>query len=259
MEFENIVLTMDPGGFGVLTLNRPEVLNAFNNKTFLELNMALDIIEAEPSFRGLIITGQGRAFAAGADLSEIRHDGIEENRRYSQTAQKLFSRIEELDIPVIAAVNGFALGGGCELAMACDIRIAGEKAKFGMPEVSLGVIPCFGGTQRLPALVGLAKAKELVFTGKKITAAEASGIGLVNCVVPQEELLSSAAAMMTQILQNSSTGLKYAKLAMNYSRNVPLREGLEFEKDMSAICYGLPDKAEGIAAFFDKRSPQFKR
>lgn len=258
MEFQNIVLEKDSGGFGVLTLNRPEVLNAFNNKTFQEMNAALDLIETDRSFRGLIITGSGRAFAAGADLSEIRYDGIEENRLYSRTAQLLFSRIEDLDIPTIAAVNGFALGGGCELAMACDIRIAGEKAKFGMPEVSLGVIPCFGGTQRLPALVGLAKAKELVLTGKKITAAEAAEIGLANCVTTQEELLDSAKDMMAQMLKNSSTGLKYAKLTLNYSRNVTLRDGLEFEKDMSAICYGLPDKAEGIAAFFEKRPPEFK-
>lgn len=259
MEFQNIILEKMTDGFAVLTLNRPEVLNAFNNKTFEELNGALDIVESDRSIRGLIITGAGRAFAAGADLSEIRHDGIEENRRYSQTAQRVFDRIEELDIPVIAAVNGFALGGGCELAMACDIRIAGEKAKFGMPEVSLGVIPCFGGTQRLPALVGRAKAKELIFTGKKLTAAEAEAIGLVNAVTTQDELMNSATSMMAQILKNSSTGLKYAKLTLNYSRNVTLREGLEFEKDMSAICYGLPDKTEGMTAFFEKRPPEFKK
>lgn len=259
MEFQNIILEKMTDGFAILTLNRPEVLNAFNNKTFEELNGALDIVENDRSIRGLIITGSGRAFAAGADLSEIRHDGIEENRRYSQTAQRVFDRIEELDIPVIAAVNGFALGGGCELAMACDIRIAGEKAKFGMPEVSLGVIPCFGGTQRLPALVGLAKAKELIFTGKKLTAAEAEAMGLVNAVTAQDELMDSATSMMAQILKNSSTGLKYAKLTLNYSRNVTLREGLEFEKDMSAICYGLPDKAEGMTAFFEKRPPEFKK
>lgn len=259
MEFQNIILEKMTGGFAVLTLNRPEVLNAFNNKTFEEINDALDVVESDRSIRGLIITGSGRAFAAGADLSEIRYDGIEENRRYSQTAQRTFDRVEELDIPVIAAVNGFALGGGCELAMACDIRIAGEKAKFGMPEVSLGVIPCFGGTQRLPALVGLAKAKELIFTGKKLTAAEAEAIGLVNAVTTQDELMDSAMSMMMQMLKNSSTGLKYAKLTLNYSRNVTLCEGLEFEKDMSAICYGLPDKAEGMTAFFEKRPPEFKK
>ena len=257
MNFENILVEKNPEGYAVLTMNRLQVLNAFNRQTFAEINGALDTLLADGSVRGLIITGAGRAFAAGADLGEIHEDGMEENRQYSRCAQDTFSRIEELPIPSIAAVNGFALGGGCELAMACDIRIAGEKAKFGMPEVSLGVIPCFGGTQRLPALVGVSMAKELIFTGKKISAQEAKEIGLVTRVVEQEELMHEAVQLMTQMLKNSSTAIKYAKLAIDHSRTASAKGGMEFERDLSAICYGLPDKAEGMAAFLEKRPPVF--
>ena len=259
MEYKSIIFTKKEEGFGILTLNRPDVLNAFDRHSFQEIGRLLDEIKTGHSIRGLIITGSGRAFASGADLSEIRDDGIEENREYSGLAQSVFCKVEELDIPVIAAINGYALGGGCELALACDIRIAGENAKFGMPEVALGVIPCFGGTQRLPRLIGAARAKELVFTGKKISGIEAQALGLVNKVVPQEKLMEEAQKLMKQILQNSSIALKYAKLSIRIGQEMAMADALEFEKDMSAICYGLPDKKEGMTAFFEKRIPNYQK
>ncbi len=258
MEYQNIDFKVTESGIGILTMNRPAVMNALNYATFSELDQLLEsIAQNELKGKGLIITGSGKAFVAGADLSEIKDDGIEENRRYSQTAQSLFDKLAELPIPTIAAVNGYALGGGCELAMACDIRFAGERAKFGQPEVDLGVIPCFGGTQRLPRLIGAGLAKELIFSGRRVDAQEAAAIGLVNRVVPQEELLDQSIEFMELMLTKSPTAIRYAKVAINHGQDMTLRDGLELEKDLSAICYGLPDKAEGVQAFFEKRKPNF--
>lgn len=255
--FETLLLEIDSQGVGVLTLNRPEKLNAFSSRGFSEMETLLDDLENGEPLRGLIITGSGRAFAAGADLAEVRGDGIEENRRYAKRAQDIFSRIEALPFPVVAAVNGYALGGGCELALACDIRIAGERAKFAMPEVSLGVIPCFGGTQRLPALIGKGRAKELIFTGKTIHAQEALEFGLVNAIAGQNNLLDAARELMNQMLTKSPSAIKYAKLAVDRGQEMQLPDGLELERELSGICYGLPDKAEGICSFFEKRVPNF--
>ncbi|MFP3156113.1 enoyl-CoA hydratase-related protein [Lachnospiraceae bacterium ZAX-1] len=257
-KYHNIQLEMVRERIALLTINRPQVLNALNYETFRELNDVFDALTTKgSSVRGLIITGAGRSFVAGADLSEIQDDFIEENRAYSQLAQSTFNRLEALPIPTIAAVNGFALGGGCELSLVCDIRIAGEKAKFGMPEVNLGVIPCFGGTQRLPRTVGAGIAKELIFTGRNVKADEALEIGLVNRVVPQEALLDTAVELMELIVSKSHTAVKFAKTAIDQGRDIPLQNGLELEKDLSAICYGLPDKKEGVKAFIEKRSPSF--
>lgn len=256
MEFKNIRYE-EKEQIGILTLNRPEVLNAFNKAAFKELSSFLDMIIEKAAVRGLIITGEGRAFAAGADLSEIKNDGGEENRTYAALAQSVFNRIEALPFPVIGAVNGFALGGGFELALACDIRIAGEDAKFGLPETSLGVIPCFGGTQRLQRLTGAGIAKELIFTGRKVKASEALSLGIVNKIVPQEELLDAAMAMMQEIVKNSPTALKYAKLAVNQGGNMALAEALELEMTLSAFCYELSDKKEGMRAFEEKRRPVY--
>lgn len=257
MEFENIQFEILSGGIGLLTMNRPQVMNAMNADTFAELNRLLDVVAADKSLRGLIVTGNGKAFVAGADLSEIKDDGIEENRVYAKLGQDLMNKLESLPIPTIAAVNGYALGGGCEMALACDIRVAGENAKFGMPEVSLGVIPCFGGTQRLARLVGSGLAKELIFTGRTVKAQEALTIGLVNRVVPQDALLDSAQELMALMLPKSGSAIKYAKLAINRSRDMGLEDGLEYERELSAICYGLPDKDEGVHAFLEKRAPAF--
>ncbi|MCC8150806.1 MAG: enoyl-CoA hydratase/isomerase family protein [Lachnospiraceae bacterium] len=256
--FKNLKFEMVHEKFALLTINRPEVLNALNIETFHELNELMEILENSKEIKGLIITGTGRSFVAGADLGECADALIEENRAYAELAQSTFSRLEALPIPTIAAVNGFALGGGCELSLACDIRIAGEKARFGQPEVDLGVIPCFGGTQRLPRLIGTGLAKEMIFTGRKVMAGEAKEMGLVNKVVPQDALLEEAAAMMEVIVSKSHTAVKYAKAAIDHGRDMALADGLEFEKDLSAICYGLPDKAEGVKAFFEKRKPEFK-
>lgn len=256
--YQTLLFEIRSRGIGVLTMNRPEVLNALSVQTFQELNQLFDELEKESEIRGLIITGSGRSFVAGADLSECADAKIEENRAYASLAQRTFNRLESLPIPTIAAVNGFALGGGCELSLVCDIRIASEKAKFGQPEVDLGVIPCFGGTQRLPRLIGSGFAKELIFTGRKISAEEAYAMGLVNRVVPQEQLLDIAVEMMELIVSKSHTAVKYAKTAIDHGRDLPIADGLELEKDLSAICYGLPDKEEGVKAFFEKRKPNFR-
>jgi len=259
LQYKNVSYFCDDGPIALLTLNRPESLNALNYQTMDELEHVLKQLRQTAHVSGLIITGSGRAFVAGADLKEILKDGIEENRRYAARAQSIFNQIEQLPFPVVAAVNGYALGGGCELAMACDIRIAGEKAKFGMPEVSLGVIPCFGGTQRLPALVGKGIAKELIFTGKTISADEALRIGLVNHVVEQGKLISFTEDLLNQICKKSSSAIQYAKLAIDRGSGMSLLDGQEYERELSALCYGHPHKAEGFSAFFEKRTPLFTR
>jgi len=257
-EFQNISYHVEDGQVGVLTMNRPEVLNALNIAAFGELNQLFDRLEKEKTLTALVVTGAGRAFAAGADLSECIDAGIEENRSYAGLAQQTFNRLEHLPFPVIAAVNGYALGGGCELCLACDIRIAGEKAVFGLPEVGLGVIPCFGATQRLPRIIGEGAAKELIFTGRKIKAEEAKTLGLVGRVVPQEKLMETALGIAGEMRDKSPLAIRYAKLALNHTRDMLLAAGLEYEKNISAICYGLPDKAEGMNAFMEKRKPVFQ-
>ena len=244
-------------GVCILTLSKPEVLNALCTQTFQELNDFFDRALTDTAIRVLIITGEGRGFAAGADLSECREAGIEENRSYAELAQNTLARLGDLPFPVIAAVNGYALGGGCELAMACDLRIASEKAKFGMPETGLGVIPCFGGTQMLPRLVGMGRAKEMIFTGRTIGAQEALEIGLAEYVTAPEELMQKAEDIAGQIAVKSPTALKYAKVALSASQGLSPQQGLELERNLSAICYGLPDKEEGMQAFAQKRKPVY--
>lgn len=257
MEPQTILFEKRPGGVGLLTINRPQVRNALNAAAFAALEELLDAAAADKSLLGLVVTGRGGAFAAGADLSEIKDDGIEENRAYSKLGQDVMGRLEALPIPTVAAVNGHALGGGCELALACDIRIAGEAAKFGMPEVGLGVIPCFGGTQRLAALVGPGLAKELIFTGRTVGAQEALSMHLVNRVVPTETLLERALELVESMAAKSGSAIQYAKLAIDRGRDMALADGLEYERELSAICYGLPDKGEGVRAFLERRAPVF--
>lgn len=245
------------GKFAVLTMNRPKALNALNDQTLDELERLFTAIEKDRDVLGVILTGEGRAFVAGADISQMSGYGVEEGRLYSDRAQKLFNKIEILEKPVIAAVNGFALGGGCELAMSCDIRIASEKAVFGQPEANLGLMPCFGGTQRLPRLVGTGVAKELIYTCRQVKAQEAKEIGLANKVVPAETLLEEAKAMMAMILSKSPIAIGYCKAAINRGADTDLRNGLEIEKECWAIVFGTKDKEEGISAFLEKRTPQF--
>ena len=207
---------------------------------------------------GVIITGEGKGFVAGADISQMNGYGAEEGRNYANRAQTLFNKIEGLEKPVIAAVNGYALGGGCELSMSCDIRIASEKAVFGQPEVNLGLVPCFGGTQRLSRLVGTGIAKEMIFTARQIKADEAKAIGLVNKVVAPEALLDEAKAMMGGIISKAPMAVRYAKVAINKGVNMDLMNGLELEKDVAALAFASEDAKEGTAAFLAKRPAVFQ-
>ncbi|MPM18432.1 Short-chain-enoyl-CoA hydratase [bioreactor metagenome] len=253
---ENIRLELEEHTV-ILTMNRPKALNALSSQTLRELDLIFSQLASEREVLGVIITGEGKAFVAGADISQMKPYKSEEGRDYANYAQGVFNRIEALEKPVIAAVNGFALGGGCELAMSCDLRIASEKAVFGQPEVKLGLIPCFGGTQRLPRLVGTGRAKELIYTGRQVSAGEALEMGLVNRVVPAEELLGAAKDMMGQILAMSPVAVRYAKVAINRGLQADLHTGLELEKDICAVVFGSEDKQAGVDAFLEKRTPVF--
>lgn len=245
-------------GIVVLTMHRPKALNALNGQTLGELDTLLSWLEDEPTILGVIITGTGKGFVAGADITQVQDYGAEEGRNYAGYAQAVFHRLEALEKPVIAAVNGYALGGGCELAMSCDIRIASEKAVFGQPEVTLGLIPCFGGTQRLARLVGTGVAKELIFTARKVMAIEAKEIGLVNKVVAHENLLSESKAMMQTITAMAPMAVRYAKVCINKGQDMDLDKALELERTIAALTFATEDKKEGVAAFMEKRPPQFQ-
>ena len=253
---ENTKVEQD-GAIAVITMNRPKALNALNDQTLGELDRIFTCLETEADILGVIITGEGKGFVAGADISQMHSYNSEQGRNYANRAQTLFNKIEALEKPVIAAVNGYALGGGCELSMSCDIRIASEKAVFGQPEANLGVIPCFGGTQRLPRLVGTGIAKELIYTGRQVKADEAKAIGLVNQVVAPEALLDEAKAMLNVIIAKAPMAIRYSKVAINRGMDVDLRAGLELEKDLAAITFGTEDKQEGMDAFLAKRPAQF--
>lgn len=254
---ENIRLRIEDR-VAILTMDRPKALNALNDQTLDELDRLLAWLGREKEILGVVITGEGKAFVAGADIAQMQRYGAEEGRDYAARAQALFDRIEALEKPVIAAVNGYALGGGCELSMSCDIRIASEKAVFGQPEAKLGVIPCFGGTQRLPRLVGKGVAKELIFTGRQVKAEEALSLGLVNKVVAPEALLDEAMAMMKAICAMAPMAVRYAKVAIDRGMEVDQHSGMELEKDIAAITFGTRDKMEGMNAFMEKRAPSFE-
>lgn len=255
--FERITLEVKDN-IALITMNYPKILNALSNTTLQELESAVDFVAKEKEILGVVITGAGKAFVAGADISQMQPYKSEEGRDYADFAQMVFNKIENLEKPVIAAVNGYALGGGCELSMSCDIRIASEKAKFGQPEVNLGVIPCFGGTQRLPRLVGAGKAKELIYTARIIDAVEAEKIGLVNKVVAHDELVKEALEMMGVIIKKAPLAVKYSKVAINKGLNLDLANALELEKDIAGLTFASEDKQEGMDAFLAKRSPEFK-
>ena len=257
MPFTNLLIT-DDGGIRTITINRPDKLNALNRETIGELDRALDEAEADKSVRVLIITGSGpKAFVAGADIKEFAHFGIDEGKALSADGHKrLFDHIEHLGKPVIAAVNGFALGGGLELAMACHIRVASDNARMGLPEVSLGVIPGYGGTQRLSRLVGKGKAMEMIFTAGMIKADEALQWGLVNHVVPQAELLAKCNELAAAIMKNSPTALAAAIRAVNAGYE-PGVNGLQREIEEFGKCFGTADFKEGTSAFMEKRAANF--
>jgi enoyl-CoA hydratase len=242
-----------------ITLNRPKVLNALNPELYIELAATLEGIRDNGDIRAVIITGAGeKAFAAGADISAMQSMTAYEARKMAQIGQKPLDVIALLPQPVIGAINGMALGGGCELAMACDLRIASENAILGQPEVNLAIIPGGGGTQRLPRLVGAARAKDLIFTGRIIKANEALGMGLVNKVVPLDELMPTVEKLAQGICKKGPIAIALAKAAINKVWEAPLRVGLEFEIEAFASCFATEDQKEGMGAFLEKRTPHIK-
>lgn len=242
----------------VVMINKPEVLNALNTDVLLELKKVVADIKDDKKLKVLIISGEGKAFVAGADIEEMEGKTADEGKEFGKLGNDILRSIETLEIPVIAAVNGFALGGGCELAMACDIRIASEKAKFGQPEVGLGITPGFGGTQRLARLVGTAKAKELIFTARIIKSQEAERIGLVNKVVKPEELEDAAMEMARQIASKGKIAVKYSKEAINKGLEVDIETAITIEENLFGLCFASEDQKEGMTAFLEKRNPNFK-
>jgi enoyl-CoA hydratase/carnithine racemase len=242
-----------------VTLNRPKVLNALDSATWADLRSAFEDAKADGSVRGVILTGAGdKAFIAGADIGELAHVDAYEAEESSRFGQEVLNLIENLGKPVIAAVNGFALGGGCETAMACTIRIAAEHAKFGQPVVKLGLLPGGGGTQRLPRLVGKGRALQLILTGETISAQEAWRIGLVNEVVPGANLIALAEAVLKQIAANAPIAVKYSLDAANKGLDTSQSEGFALEASYFGICAPTDDKQEGTTAFLEKRAPQFQ-
>ena len=243
---------------GIITINRPEALNALNTAVFNELEPLVGEIEQDATLAALIITGEGRSFVAGADIGEQCPMDLEAGRKWARRGSSVFRRIEKLEIPTIAAVNGFALGGGCELALTCDIILASEKAKFGQPEVGLGITPGFSGTQRLPRRVGIGKAKELIFSGKMIKADEAKTIGLVNEVYAPEALMDAALEMARSFTKNAPIAVKYAKACIDRGMQMDLDDGIALENEMFAMCYATADQKEGMTAFLEKRPAVFR-
>ena len=255
MNFENILIEKD-GKTAIITINRPESLNALNHKTIQELSNAFENLNNDSSVRVIILTGSGeKSFVAGADIKEFADFGTNEAENLARNGQQtLFNKIENLGKPVIAAVNGFALGGGLELAMACHIRYASENAKLGLPEVTLGLIPGYGGTQRLPQLVGKGLANEIIFSAKMISAERAKEIGLVNDVFSSEELLPKTKELASLIARNSPMGISKAIAAVNLAGT---KEGFEREINSFGELFEMEDKKEGVAAFLEKRKPAF--
>ena len=242
-----------------VTLNRPEVMNALNRKAIAELSAALTDAQEDSQIRGVIITGAGnRAFIAGADITELAAATPVEAERQTRAGQALLNLVENLGKPVIAAVNGLALGGGCETALACTFRLATPGAKFGQPEIKLGLIPGFGGTQRLPRLVGRSVALRLILTGAMVSSDEAYRIGLVDEIVEAENLIGRAEAILAQIAVNAPLAVAYAMDAVNLGLNAALPEGLALEGKLFALCAATEDKKEGTTAFLEKRPPKFQ-
>ena len=246
------------GSIAYVTVNRPKVLNALNTPTWTDLQAAFEDAKADASVHGVILTGAGdKAFIAGADISELAHVDAYDAEESSRFGQKVLDLIENLGKPVIAAINGFALGGGCETAMACTMRIAAEHAKFGQPEVKLGLLPGGGGTQRLPRLVGKGRALQLILTGDTISAQEAYRIGLVNEVVPAASLIDRAETILKQISANAPIAVKFSLEAANKGMDTSQAEGFALEASYFGICAATEDKKEGTSAFLEKRAPQF--
>ncbi|MDR0885320.1 MAG: enoyl-CoA hydratase/isomerase family protein [Clostridiales Family XIII bacterium] len=246
------------GAIATIVIDRQEALNALNGDVLSELSEVITEIEGNKELRAVILTGAGRSFVAGADIAVQSVMDVAAGREWGRYGSALFRRIEKLEIPTIAAVNGFALGGGCELALSCDFIIAGEKAKFGQPEVGLGIPPGFSGTQRLPRRVGVAKAKELIYTGSMIGAEEAVSIGLANKVVAQDELIAETTKIAAKIASNAPIAVKYSKAAIDRGIQSDIDSGIAVENELFAMAYATADQKEGMTAFLEKRTAEFK-
>lgn len=258
LALENVLYEVR-GAIAYVTVNRPRVLNALNGATWQDLRRAFEAAQDDPAVRGVILTGAGeKAFIAGADISDLAQATPVEAERASRIGQRVLNLIENLGKPVVAAINGFALGGGCETAMACTIRIAVEQARFGQPEVRLGLLPGGGGTQRLPRLVGKGRALQLILSGEMIDAREAHRIGLVNEVVAAPNLIARAEAILAAIAANAPVAVAYALEAVNRGMETSQSEGLALEAAYFGLCAATADKQEGTAAFLQKRAPQFR-
>lgn len=257
MEYKNLIVeTADR--ICTVRINRPQAMNALNSEVLADLDAIFDEIAGDDRIAVVVLTGEGRAFVAGADISQMSAMNAAEGKSFGVKGSAVFRKIETLGKPVIAAINGFALGGGCELAMACDIRIASAKAKIGQPEVGLGITPGFSGTQRLPRLVGEGKAKELIYTAKAVTADEACRIGLVNKVVEPEELMNETLAMARTIAGNAPLAVRYSKEAINRGVQTDIDTAIAIENDLFALCFATEDQKEGMKAFMEKRAPGWK-
>ena len=259
MAYENIIFNVQDDGIATITFNRPKALNALNTALLGELSGALDEIIANEDIRVLVLTGSGeKSFVAGADITELTKFNALQAKVFAKAGQVVISKLQELAIPAIAAVNGFALGGGSEMALACDFIYASENAMFGLPEISLGIIPGFGGTQRLPRLIGANMAKEMIFTGKMVPASEAKEIGLVNKVCPLANLMEEVMKTAKAIASKGKVSLRAAKQAVNTGLNADLATGLNIECDAFALCLASEDAKEGTSAFLEKRKAAFK-
>ncbi len=257
-QYETVLLAID-NRIATVTLNRPEKLNALNARARSDLREVFGFIKTSPEVDVVIITGAGqKAFAAGTDIGELKALTTESGKEFSAKGQAVLDLIENLGKPVIAAINGYALGGGCEMALACHIRIAAENAKLGVPEVNLGLIPGYGGTQRLARLIGTGRAMELILTGKQIDAKEAERIGLVNMVVPRAELLPRAMELAHTIGRKGQLSIRMALKAVHVTQEANLTDGLQLEAALFGICCASEDAREGTAAFLEKRQPEFK-
>jgi enoyl-CoA hydratase len=258
MAFENLLLERD-GAIAVVTINRPKVLNALNTQTLDELRRVVLELGHDAGVHVVILTGAGeKAFVAGADINELAVQTPTSGREHALTGQHVLDLIENLGKPVIAAINGYALGGGCELAMACTLRLAADTAKLGQPEINLGIMPGYAGSQRMSRLVGKGKAMELILTGAPIGAAEAERIGLVNRVVPAAELMTAARALAADLAKNAPIAMRYIITAVNKGLEMPFAEGCVFEATLFGLVASTDDMREGTTAFLEKRKPAFK-